>query len=156
MNAEKLDALANRFLSAWNSQDVETVVACYTADVVYRDPNTRGEVQGADAMRRYLKKLFCGWRMQWFLKNGYPLQDENGAAILWRATFQKKNKTQILEVHGMDIVFVEGDRIKRNEVYFDRMRLLPLLGLPGILFSLRQMIPKNQITKKWESWRHPQ
>ena len=53
--------VAENFLSAWNSQDVERVVACYTDDVEYWDPNTRGVVKGADAMRRYLRKLFAAW-----------------------------------------------------------------------------------------------
>lgn len=151
MNAEKLDATASRFLAAWNSQDVEAVVDCYTADVAYRDPNTRGDVHGADAMRRYLGKLFGAWQMQWFLKKAYPLQEENGAAILWRATFQKKNKSRVLEVHGMDIVLFDGDRIKRNEVYFDRMRLLPILGLSGVLFLVHQILPKAKQRKRGES-----
>ena len=142
MTTEKLDGMAIRFLTAWNSQQVEAVVACYTDDVSYRDPNTRGVVHGSDALRRYLSKLFGAWQMQWFLKEAYPLQEEGGAAILWRATFQRKNRGRILEVHGMDIVFLTGDRIKRNEVYFDRMRLLPLLGLSGVLFFVRQMIPR--------------
>ena len=54
MTQAELTRMAERFLSAWNTQDVERVVACYTDQVVYVDPNTRGEVRGADAMRRYL------------------------------------------------------------------------------------------------------
>ncbi len=41
MTQTELEAVATKFLEAWNSQDVEAVVACYTPDVVYRDPNTR-------------------------------------------------------------------------------------------------------------------
>lgn len=29
---------------------------------------------------------------------------------------------------GMDLVVIDGDRIKRNEVYFDRAVLAPLLA----------------------------
>ena len=45
---------AKNFLDAWNTQDVELVVATYTPDVQYRDPNTKGFVEGLDAMRKYL------------------------------------------------------------------------------------------------------
>jgi nuclear transport factor 2 (NTF2) superfamily protein len=50
--------LAERLLEAWNSQDVDQVLDCYTADVRYRDPNTRGFVEGGEQLRRYLTKLF--------------------------------------------------------------------------------------------------
>jgi hypothetical protein len=45
---------AERPLEAWNTQDVDRVLSCYTDDVRYRDPNTRGDVEGSDAMGRYL------------------------------------------------------------------------------------------------------
>ena len=34
--------LSDIILSAWNEQDVEKVISCYTEDCVYLDPNTRG------------------------------------------------------------------------------------------------------------------
>ena len=52
MDKAKSTELAEKILSTWNAQDVEAVVGCYTEDMVYIDPNTRGPVQGADAMRR--------------------------------------------------------------------------------------------------------
>ncbi len=122
-------ALAETFLSAWNTHDVEQVVACYTPDVVYRDPNTRGEVTGADAMRRYLRKLFDGWRMHWSLRAApFALAGEDGTAVLWRASFQRPGLAAVVEVDGMDLVLLQGDLIKRNEVYFDRAAILPLMG----------------------------
>jgi ketosteroid isomerase-like protein len=45
MDAEKVKGLAEATLSAWNKQDVEGVVSCYTEDCVYLDPNTRGPVK---------------------------------------------------------------------------------------------------------------
>ncbi len=56
-NQDRMLRLAENFLGSWNTQDVEKVVSCYTEDLVYVDPNTRGPVEGADAMRRYLGKL---------------------------------------------------------------------------------------------------
>jgi ketosteroid isomerase-like protein len=50
---KRLLELARDFLEAWNTQDVEKVVATYTPDVKYRDPNTKGFVEGSDAMRKY-------------------------------------------------------------------------------------------------------
>lgn len=128
MNQEQLVAFAESFLSAWNSQDVERVVACYTEDVVYRDPNTRGEVRGADNLRRYLRKLFAAWQMHWTLREGHPFADGDGAAVLWHARFRKAEGEQTVEADGMDLVVMNEGRIQRNEVYFDRAVLAPLIG----------------------------
>lgn len=122
------EALAERILGAWNTQDVERVVACYTDDVIYRDPNTRGAVEGADAMRRYLTKLFANWQMHWEAREAFPLEGMEGEAILWRASLRRKDGDQSVEVDGMDLVVREGERIKRNEVYFDRAALAPLIA----------------------------
>ena len=128
MEEAKANELAERILSVWNSQDVEKVVGCYTDDLVYLDPNTRGEVQGADAMRRYLCKLFASWEMHWTLREAYPLANLEGAAVLWHASFRRPGGEKTVEADGMDFVLLRGDRIKRNEVRFDRAVLAPLMG----------------------------
>jgi ketosteroid isomerase-like protein len=122
------EKLARHVLDAWNSHDVERVVACYTPDLVYRDPGTRGEVRGADAFRRYLTKMFASWRMHWSPREVFPMDGGNGSAILWRATLTPIGGDTTVEVEGMDLAVLEGDRLKRNEVYFDRAALAPLLG----------------------------
>ena len=124
----QLIAMSERLLDAWNRQDVEATVACYTDDLVYVDPNTRGVVEGADAMRRYLGKLFGAWQMHWSLREVFPLADVDGSATLWHASFRKPGGELTVEADGMDLVILDGDRVKRNEVYFDRAVLAPLIG----------------------------
>ena len=127
MNQNELVTFAQRFLSAWNSQDVERVVGCYTEDIRYRDPNTKGAVKGAEAMRHYLRKLFASWTMHWTFREGFPFADEEGAAVLWHASIRKSDSGQAVEVDGMDLILLRGDRIARNDVYFDRTALQSLL-----------------------------
>jgi ketosteroid isomerase-like protein len=119
--------LATQFLDAWTSQNIDAVLACYTEDLVYRDPNTRRDVAGAEAMRRYLTKLFSSWQMTWKLREGYILASGDGAAILWHATFRRPGQDAVVEADGMDLVCLEGKRVRRNEVYFDRTCLKPLI-----------------------------
>jgi ketosteroid isomerase-like protein len=113
--------LATNFLDAWTSQDVDRVLAVYTEDVVYRDPNTRGDVVGADAMRRYLTKLFAAWQMTWSLREVHVSSDGRGA-VLWRASLRRHDGPTV-EVEGMDLVELREGRVARNEVYFDRTAL---------------------------------
>lgn len=123
-----LDALTDRFLDAWTAQSVDRVLACYTEDVRYRDPNTRGEVVGHDALRRYLTKLFASWQMTWHRREVFELGARPGVAFLWRATFRKPGRELVVEADGMDLALLLGDRLERNEVYFDRAVLAPFIG----------------------------
>ena len=129
MNHEQI---ARQVLDAWNTHDVERVVAFYTPDLVYRDPNTLGEVRGADAFRRYLRKLFGAWRMHWSVREVFPLEGMSGAAILWHATLTPVGGETTVEVDGMDLAVLDGERLKRNEVYFDRAALASLFTSPAV------------------------
>jgi ketosteroid isomerase-like protein len=128
MDRQKMLALAETFLAAWNTQDVDRVLSCYTDDLEYRDPNTRGAVRGRDALRRYLSKLFGRWQMHWSLREAHLFADGNGCAVLWRAMFQRPGSDVPVEIDGIDYVEVRDDRIARNEVCFDRAQLAPLLA----------------------------
>ena len=127
MEDKELIRIVEEFLGAWNTQDIEKTIACYTEDLVYVDPNTRGPVQGRDAMRRYLAKLFANWKMHWTLREAHAFRDAEGAAVRWHATFQKPGGGKMVECDGMDFIIIEGGKIKQNEVYFDRAVLTPLL-----------------------------
>ncbi len=125
---EELEVVAARVLEAWNTQDVEQVVGCYTDDLVYLDPNLDEPIRGRDAMRRYLTRLFDGWRMTWRAREILPLGEEDGAAVRWDATLRSAAGGETVEATGLDLVILEGDRVARNEVFFDRAVLAPLLA----------------------------
>lgn len=125
---QHVERLVARFLAAWNSQDVERVLATYTEDLRYRDPNTRGFVEGRDAMRRYLRKLFAAWQMTWAQREVFQLAAIDGVTFLWHATFRRHGSSEVVEADGMDLALVRGEQLSRNEVYFDRAALAPLLG----------------------------
>ena len=129
IDKKELIELSESVLGAWNLQDVEKTVECYTPDLQYLDPNTRGVVNGADAMRRYLRKLFGVWEMYWSLREVFPFSEDEGGAFLCHATLTKPGSEKIVVMDGMDPVIIEGNRIKRNEVYFDRAALASLLEL---------------------------
>jgi ketosteroid isomerase-like protein len=123
MDVGEAKRLAEATLSAWNGQDVDGVVSCYTEDCVYLDPNTRGPVVGRDAFRRYLSRLFQRWKMHWSLREFFLFEDESGGAFLWHAQLTPASGGKTAEIDGMDLVMVRGGKLCRNEVYFDRMAL---------------------------------
>ena len=128
MDQQRAIELAEQLLESWNTQEVERVADCYTDDVRYRDPNTRGFIEGSDALRRYLTKLFDTWQMHWALREAYPFRDGEGAAVLWRATLRPRGGDSEVQIDGMDLALVEGDRLSRNDVYFDRAALASLVS----------------------------
>lgn len=123
--------LAEAFIDAWNTQDVETVLSCYTHDVLYRDPNTHGFVTGGDALRRYLTKLFSRWTMHWAVREVHPFEltaGGEGSAVLWTADLAPVGRPDMsVTVDGMDLALLRGDLLWRNEVYFDRSALAAAL-----------------------------
>ena len=123
MDREEAMTLIETILTAWNSQDVDKVVSCYTADCVYRDPNTRGAVEGHEALRRYLTRLFERWTMHWSLREYFPFTDGDGGAFLWHAQLTPASGGKTAEIDGMDLAVIRDGRLSRNEVYFDRMVL---------------------------------
>jgi hypothetical protein len=123
----RLGRLADHVFSAWNTQDVERVLACYTDDLFYLDPNTQGPVVGRDSMRAYLTKLFGRWAMTWEGGDLFPLDGADGVAIRWTGTLAPAGERRSADVSGLDLVILENDLVKRNEVYFDRS---PMATLP--------------------------
>jgi hypothetical protein len=51
------------------------------------------------------------------------LRHGDGVAFLWHATFRRSGGGRAVEIDGMDLAVLRGDRVARNEVYFDRTRL---------------------------------
>jgi ketosteroid isomerase-like protein len=123
MDREKAIKLAENVLSAWNTQDVEKVIEYYTENCTYQDPNTRGPVLGHEALRKYLTRLFQEWKMHWSLREFFVLADKDGGAFLWHARMTPATGGKTIEINGMDLAIVSGEKLYRNEVYFDRTPL---------------------------------
>ena len=124
----RLARLADDVMSAWNTQDVDAVLARYTDDLLYLDPNTRGPVSGRDAMRSYLTKLFDRWTMTWKAGEIFPLEGSAGVAIRWTGTLALAGSEESVAIGGLDLVILEGNLVKRNEVYFDRSPVAALMS----------------------------
>lgn len=128
MTEAEFTRYSEQMLAAWNRQDVEAVLARYSSDAVYLDPNTEGPVVGHEAMRSYLSKLYERWQMHWEARERFLFGAEDGAAVLWRATLRPRGGEREVTVEGMDLILMDGDLVKRDEVYFDRAVLAALLA----------------------------
>jgi hypothetical protein len=46
---------------------------------------------------------------------------------MWHASLRRADGERAVELDGMDLVIMEGDLVKRNEVYFDRAVIASLM-----------------------------
>lgn len=115
-------SFAERWLPAWSGNKPELLASFYSEDVFYLDPAVPAGVRGKPALLAYFRKLLAknpDW--VWTQIEGIPMED--GFLNKWRAVMPVG--TTSLEVVGVCFVqFDDEGRIRRNEVYFDRSRLL--------------------------------
>jgi hypothetical protein len=122
MTAAEARTFAETWLPAWTGNRPELLASFYSDDTFYLDPAIPDGVRGMPALLEYFRKLLArnpDW--VWTQIEGIPL--EAGFLNKWRAVVPVGTAT--LEVIG--VCFVQLDRkgkICRNEVYFDRSKIL--------------------------------
>ncbi len=111
----EIESFNARWLKAWSEKDVERLVGFYAPDTLYFDPQTPHGLNGRDALRAYLTRLFgatpamrydphetwatpTGFCGRWYCVVG----DDPAAAPSLR---------------GFDLVEIVNGLISRNEVY---------------------------------------
>ncbi|MHA1481210.1 MAG: nuclear transport factor 2 family protein [Candidatus Thorarchaeota archaeon] len=124
MQHDELAQFINSWLKDWTGNDPEQLLSYYSNDALYIDPANRDGLQGHDSILPYFKKLLGAnpdW--VWTLKEIFPT--EKGATFKWYAKIPVGDS--VIEETGLDILEIESGKITRNEVYFDRTKLLSAL-----------------------------
>lgn len=121
----ELEAFCDEWFRAWTGGGAERLVAFYAEDAVYADPARPQGIRGHGELRRYFQRLLpANPHMVWTRRELHPV--EGGFTVTWTARIPVAGET--LVERGMDLVMLEGGRIARNEVYFDRVAWLARLG----------------------------
>ncbi len=118
---ESAREFASRWLPAWTGNDPELLVSFYTDDAFYLDGGVPDGVQGRSALLAYFRTLL-GHNPEWVWTQREAVPMEGGFVNLWHAVIPVGDV--VVECDGVCLVFMRGDRICRNEVYFDRAPLL--------------------------------
>ncbi|MCL1635175.1 nuclear transport factor 2 family protein [Luteimonas sp. SX5] len=123
LSIEQARNFAERRLPAWTGNEPERLADFYADDVFYLDPAIPAGVKGKPALLAHFRKLLAyNPEWVWTLVEPIPLQD--GFLNKWRATIPVG--TTVLEIYGVcNVQLDSAGKIYRNEVYFDRSRLLP-------------------------------
>lgn len=119
---EEARDFAAKWLPAWTGNDPERLAAFYAEDAFYSDPAIPNGVQGKAALLAYFRKLLARYPdWVWTQVDAIPL--EGGFLNKWKATIPVG--AQVVACVGVcSVQFDDAGLIARNEVYFDRSRLL--------------------------------
>ena len=112
------------WLSAWTGNNPSELIKFYDEHAYYRDPANIHGLKGHREILPYFKKLLASnpnWR--WEEEELYPTV--KGFIVKWKARIPV-GEEEVLE-YGMDIVEMKKGKITRNEVFFDRTKILSTL-----------------------------
>ena len=121
-NKEKAIEFANRWLPAWTGNKPLELADYYSDDCFYLDAGCPNGVYGKMELIKYFSKLLSQ-NPNWIWEQIEPIPMENGFLNKWKATIPVGNK-EVICIGVCLVQFDENDKIKRNEVYFDRTELV--------------------------------
>lgn len=131
-------AVADRYFDAWNRQDAEAIAAVFAADGTYSDPIVRE--LGPEATGAYAGALFSAFPDLAFSVGRRTVGDDGVVTAEWRMTGTQSGPYQGLppsgrpvSVDGVDVIAVDGDRVRSVVGYFDGGAVPRQLGLQVIV-----------------------
>jgi hypothetical protein len=121
MNKQQVLTFCRSWLKAWTGNKPEELITFYAEDAFYRDPVKPKGLRGHSELLMYFRSLL-NHNPSWIWEADEIFAIEGGFVLRWRASIPSGRI--VIRESGLDIVLVEKGLITRNEVYFDRSRLL--------------------------------
>jgi ketosteroid isomerase-like protein len=106
--------LIDSYNDAWNRQDLDAIHAAHADDIVFHNHTADERVEGADAVRAHIGRIFENWPTLRFTGRSLRVADDF-AVSEWTARGEKDG--QLLEWDGVDIFPIVDGKIARKEVY---------------------------------------
>jgi steroid delta-isomerase-like uncharacterized protein len=139
--ADGIEALTDaigRYNGAWNSHDIDAIVAMHAPDMVFAN-HTAGESATGDDVRAHIAAIFETWpdlrfeTRRLYVREGLVVQE-------WTATATHTNKMRrgdleapptgnTISWDGIDSIPFESGLVKRKDVYSDSVSILRQVGL---------------------------
>lgn len=132
MSAELREAIG-RYNEAWNSHDLDEIIAMHSPDMVFEN-HTAGESATGAAVRDHIAAIFDSWPdLNFETRRLYVKEDLVVQEWTARATHSKTMRRGDLEVEptgrqvtwdGLDVIPFERGLVKRKDVYSDSISIL--------------------------------
>jgi steroid delta-isomerase-like uncharacterized protein len=135
---EALTEAIGRYNDAWNSQDLDTIIAMHAPDMVFAN-HTAGETAEGEAVRDHIAKIFETWpnmkfaTRRLYVREGLIVQEWTASAThsnpMRRGDLLAPPTGRALSWDGIDSIPFEAGLIKRKDVYSDSVSILRQVGL---------------------------
>jgi len=137
-SAARLEEAIARYNEAWNSHDLDAIMAMHAEDMVFANHTAGESAQGAE-VRAHIGSIFESWpdinfeSRRLYARDGVVTQEWTA-----RATHRKKMTRGDLVAEptgkqvkwdGVDVIPFEHGKIKRKDVYSDSVSILRQVGL---------------------------
>ena len=124
-------SIVKEFETAFNRQDVDALVACFTSNGTYRD-NFFGDHAGSASLREMFARMFREGRDYTWTMDAVVETPERAAAE-WTFSYVVTNAVprsagRAIRFRGMSLFELDGGRIARYREYFDTGVALLQLG----------------------------
>ena len=113
------------WLSAWTGNQPSHLCTFYSDDAFYSDPHLKDGISGKPALLGYFEKLLSknpDWEWKYLEHAG----NEGKYYLKWECHIPIGG--EVFTTQGLDLVWLENDKIIRNEVYFDTYQLKMMLN----------------------------
>ena len=137
-SAKALEERIAEYNEAWNSHDLEAIMAMHAPGMVFEN-HTAGESAEGEEAREHIGSIFETWpdihfeTRRLYVRDGVVTQE-------WTATATHQNEMRRglvaaptgkkVEWRGVDVIPFEDGLIKRKDVYSDSVSILRQVGLP--------------------------
>jgi steroid delta-isomerase-like uncharacterized protein len=135
---EALTEKIERYNDAWNSQDLNAIVAMHAADMVFAN-HTAGESAEGEAVRGHIANIFESWpdmrfaTRRLYVREGLVVQEWTATAThsrpMHRGELTAPPSGKTVSWDGIDSIPFESGLIKRKDVYSDSVSILRQVGL---------------------------
>lgn len=137
---EQLEGAIARYNDAWNSHDLDAIMAMHAADMVFEN-HTAGESAQGDDVRDHIGSIFDTWpdihfeTRRLYVRDGVVTQEWTATAThsseMRRGELVAAPTGRRVEWKGIDVIPFEDGKVKRKDVYSDSVSILSQLGLLG-------------------------
>lgn len=135
---EALTEAIGRYNDAWNTQDLDAIVAMHASDMVFAN-HTAGESASGSDVRDHIARIFEAWpdmrfeTRRLYVRDGVVTQEWTATAThsstLRRGELEAPASGRTVSWDGVDVIPFEEGLIKRKDVYSDSVSILRQVGL---------------------------
>ena len=134
----ELEKVIAAYADAWNSHDLEAILAMHTEDSVFENHTSGGVGVGKVAIREILKGVFAAFpdiqfdARRTYARDGVVTQEWTATGTLaipyTKGTTTVQPTGKKISWHGVDVIPFAGNLVARKDVYVDSVGFLRALG----------------------------